>query len=56
MNDIQQMLKVYNHSLANKMRTLTEPLKTHLGIDECIYTYISNEGHFFAIFPDSLKQ
>lgn len=49
MNDMQIMLNAYQTSLSNRMRRLAEPLKTHLGIDECIYTYISKEGDFFAI-------
>lgn len=49
MSEIQEMLKVYKTSLSNKMNLLTAPLKTFLGIDECIYTNISNKGYFFAI-------
>jgi DNA-binding CsgD family transcriptional regulator len=49
MNDIQHMLKVYKSTVSDKFKSLTIPLKTHLGIDECIYTYISNKGDFYAI-------
>lgn len=49
MTNIFHMLAIYQSFLSNKIKKLADPLNTHFGIDEFIYTYISNEGHFFAI-------
>lgn len=49
MNDVQCMLEVYKHDISNKIKKFSAPLEQHFGIDEFVYTYISNEGQYFAI-------
>lgn len=49
MNKINSMLDVYKKKFSDKFRDLTSPLKTCFEIDECIYTYISNEGYYFSV-------
>lgn len=49
MNEIDRMLSIYRTSLSNKIAKLALPLETHFGIDEFIYTYIGEDGQFYAI-------
>lgn len=49
MDEVDHLLQIYRSSLSNKVRELTEPLKTHFGIDEFVYTWVKHDGLYVSI-------